>query len=353
MASGSAAAAATLRVLRRTLRLPQLQQGGTLSISVPQLLVAPTENGASSAHRLSRLPPLTVRIVPGWRDDAEVELWQQIFVEAGDGDGGDATSGGTDDLVVGMSATQNEEDGNNKSSTTSASTRSLVNLGKSSGDICLRLGLLSESAPLDTESSNQLSLDDDMDVQDFEVPVEIDDDDDDDDEEEEPSRFVLDDGEPNGINSHANADDGGDEQDDIFDPSSSDGDDHGLNSLTLVAAVPEKINLRCHLGGPGNIVVEGKVEGQDGFDLRTECGNIKVKKLRGDSVRLLRASSTRRTSSRRRLCRSRRRRGCGPRWSTAPTSVFPFLLLTLPPLLLMICRHLFTTNLTRWTTPAH
>ena len=185
MASGSAAAAATLRVLRRTLRLPQLQQGGTLSISVPQLLVAPTENGASSAHRLSRLPPLTVRIVPGWRDDAEVELWQQIFVEAGDGDGGDATSGGTDDLVVGMSATQNEEDGNNKSSTTSASTRSLVNLGKSSGDICLRLGLLSESAPLDTESSNQLSLDDDMDVQDFEVPVEIDDDDDDDDEEEE------------------------------------------------------------------------------------------------------------------------------------------------------------------------
>ena len=84
MASGPAAA--TLRILRRTLRLPQLQQGGTLSISVPRLLAPPppAQNGAvSSAHRSPRLPPLTVRIVPGWRDDAELELWQQIFVPDG------------------------------------------------------------------------------------------------------------------------------------------------------------------------------------------------------------------------------------------------------------------------------
>ena len=276
-------AAATLRILRRTLRLPQLQQGGTLSISVPHLVVPPpaTNGGASSAHRLPRLPPLTVRIVPGWRDDAELELWQQIFVQDGGGD----DKKETDDLVVGMSAAQNEEGGENRSSTSTDSARSLLDLGKSSGDICLRLGLLSESAAWDTKSSNEISHDaDDVDVQDMVVPVEIEDDDDDD-EEEEPSRFILDDDEPSGVSTNADAsknDD--DEQDDIFAPTGVDA--YGLNSLTLVAAVPEKINLRCHLGGPGNIIVEGKVEGQDGFDLQAASGNIKVKKLRGDSVRL-------------------------------------------------------------------
>ena len=81
---------------------------------------------------------------------------------------------------------------------------------------------------------------------------------------------------------YTDADDA-DEHDDIFDPSSDDGD-HGRNCLTFIAAIPDKINLQCHLGGPGNITIEDKVEGQYGFDLSAACGNIKVTKSCNTSI---------------------------------------------------------------------
>ena len=285
----------TLRILRRSLRLPQLKQGGTLSIAASRLVPGTCTKDSADKQQIPsvpNIPPLTVRIVPGWRDDAEIELWQQIFVQdAGDfkapssaasANGGEMSNRHlTDGLVVGLSARINGNDDEHPSTAVSftdgADSAALNALGRQSGDVSLHLGLASM---LQLPSNDDQSPADDIDVHDMEIPVELEDDDDDDDDEYVEEVRGSDDG-----NIAGNAQNDSkitNAVDDIFECS----DDHGLNSLTLIANVPEKVNLKCHLEGEGNIIVEGKVEGQHGFDLRAAAGNIKVKKLRGDSVRL-------------------------------------------------------------------
>ena len=300
----------TLRILRRSLRLPQLKQGGTLSIYASGLVAtADAENtpaaAAAAANYRPSIPPLTVRIVPGWRDDAEVELWQQIYVDderaaaaaaaskQNDIEGGVSNKHITDDLVVGLIARISDENdhGDGLFATDSAAPNAL---GKRSGDVSLRLDL--EAAFRSSPTDNNLA--EEIDVHDMEIQVELDDDDDDIDDGimeeyggsngdgDRDAKTDSDSDSDNPNNSNSSSDANADQNcgiDDLFECS----DDHGLNSLTLVANVPEKVNLRCHLEGAGNIVVEGKLEGQHGFDLRAARGNIKVKKLRGDSVRLV------------------------------------------------------------------
>uniref|UniRef100_A0A7S4ING6 Uncharacterized protein n=1 Tax=Odontella aurita TaxID=265563 RepID=A0A7S4ING6_9STRA len=54
----------------------------------------------------------------------------------------------------------------------------------------------------------------------------------------------------------------------------------------LIASVPEKLNLSCLLSVPGSVTIEGKLEGMDGFDISASDGDIRIKKLRGDNVKL-------------------------------------------------------------------
>ena len=56
--------------------------------------------------------------------------------------------------------------------------------------------------------------------------------------------------------------------------------------MTLIARVPEKINLICSLGGLGDVTVGGKLEGLYGFEISTAGGDVRVKKLRGDRVHI-------------------------------------------------------------------
>ena len=56
--------------------------------------------------------------------------------------------------------------------------------------------------------------------------------------------------------------------------------------LTLTANIPEKCNIRCMLHKGGNITVNKKLEGEDGFVFMTSGGNILLDKLRGDTITL-------------------------------------------------------------------
>jgi len=56
--------------------------------------------------------------------------------------------------------------------------------------------------------------------------------------------------------------------------------------LTLIAEIPEKCNIRCTLHRGGDITVNKKLEGEDGFVFMTSGGNILLDKLRGDKITL-------------------------------------------------------------------
>ena len=55
-------------------------------------------------------------------------------------------------------------------------------------------------------------------------------------------------------------------------------------SLTLIATVPEKVNLSCELIEGGDIAIDKKVEGD--VHLLTSDGNVRVNKLRGHDIRI-------------------------------------------------------------------
>ena len=57
-------------------------------------------------------------------------------------------------------------------------------------------------------------------------------------------------------------------------------------ALTLTVKVPEKCNIICMLYEGGDITVNSKLEGEDGFQLLTRGGDILLNKLRGDSISL-------------------------------------------------------------------
>ena len=57
-------------------------------------------------------------------------------------------------------------------------------------------------------------------------------------------------------------------------------------SITLTAEIPENCNVSCEIQAPGDIDVTAKLEGEEGFDFFTKGGDITLKKLRGDSIRL-------------------------------------------------------------------
>jgi len=64
-------------------------------------------------------------------------------------------------------------------------------------------------------------------------------------------------------------------------------------SMTLTATIPEKLNVSCFLNGAGgDIHVEGKLEGEHGFEFVSTSGNMNIKKLRGDSISLTASSSS-------------------------------------------------------------
>lgn len=55
---------------------------------------------------------------------------------------------------------------------------------------------------------------------------------------------------------------------------------------TFMATIPEKCNVKCILADGGDITVTKKLEGEDGFVMSTNDGNISVDKLRGESIEL-------------------------------------------------------------------
>ncbi len=61
-----------------------------------------------------------------------------------------------------------------------------------------------------------------------------------------------------------------------------DGDIH----MNLIAKVPEKCNVTCHLNQGGNIHISKKMEAEHGFDLYTLDGIIDISKLRGNKIDL-------------------------------------------------------------------
>jgi len=285
-----------LRILQRTLRLPQLKQGGTLSITSSKLGLGGgdttstgTDNtsaavaaAASSATVRNGIPPIDVRIVPGWRDDAQIELWQQIFddgkqrrqdvTNAPTTHASDVTNSTVDDKVVDMRVTA-QSDGEGT-------------LGKSSGHVSIDLDLKSilddatianadatpfapsEGLENNNKKNSAIDLSGDIEVKDMTMPVEIDESEEESDDEESDS-------------------DGSDDDDDDYETFDDEG---GIDAITLIAAVPEKVNLNCNLQWAGGIAVEGKLEGQEGFDLRAVCGNVTAKKLRGDSINIFAGS---------------------------------------------------------------
>lgn len=199
--------------LRQTIRLPELRQGGTLSIRTT----------GSPARRLSpsvgaeqrRLAPIDVRIVPQWRDDAELVLRQDMPISDGECLPPDAAYATSDDRFM----------------------MSLVDQGiggKEVGGSMLGNGSGRVSVVLDDRDSFQSS--------------------------------ALRDGIYHDV------------------PHVSDDGSHGFPIATLTAYVPEKLNVDCRLQRPGDITIDGKMEGERGFDLFTANGNVSVKKLRGDAV---------------------------------------------------------------------
>ena len=64
-------------------------------------------------------------------------------------------------------------------------------------------------------------------------------------------------------------------------------DNTSPSNINLVAKVPQKCNLTCHLHQGGNIHITKKLEAEHGFDLYTTNGSIFVDKLRGNKIDLV------------------------------------------------------------------